>query len=213
MKLSEMKASPDVGRPERTFDICVSGKLAAKLAVADRAFYDAETRLAEARAAAEPVDEDSPIRPRRLAQRSVDPVLEQAAQDAAAECDRIRGRMAEHTVTLTVRASEFGKWRQWASQHPARDEDTDPAGHARDERYAAGICNVDALIPTLGDYVIDYGGEQPEPDSWAFIEANASPGDLTMLASIVVGLHEQVVDLGKSRVAWHADRQSVLGSV
>lgn len=216
MKLSEMKSSPDVGRPERTFQLCVSGKLTAELDAADQALFDAEQALAAGRARQQAVQEGEEHRPGRLGRPVVDvPALEKAAADAAAACDAIRERMRGHTIDLALRAWENSEWRQWANAHPARDEETDPAGWNRDRRWAGGFCDIDALIADLGNtspsgtrWIIRYGDEEPEGDSWAFILANAAPGDLTKLASILVGMHEQEVDLGKSRLDWLAGRQN-----
>ena len=193
MKLSEMKSSPDVGRPEATFPICVSGKLAADLEAADRDLFAAE----EEREAA-----------RKRGRQSALAAAQKRAKAAAERCDEIRARMEEHTIVLALRGKADGEWRNWTSAHPARDEDEDPQGHKRDARHG-GFCNIDDLIETLGEFVAKYGDEDPDPDSWAFIRDNAAGGDLTRLASKVIAMHEQVVDAGKSRVAWLDGRRNV----
>ena len=218
MKLSEMKASPDVGRPEQTYPICAAGKLVRELKAADDAFFEAQDALeAEQKRAEDRAEGGGP--PTRLSEASPLPALEQAAREAAETADAIRARMQEHTIVLSLRALQNGEWRQWVAKHPARDEEGDPAGHARDQQWAGGFCNIDDLIADLGsaypsgDRIITaYGDESPADDSWAFILGNAAPGDLTRLASTVVGMHEQVVDLGKSRRGWQDSRMTALAS-
>lgn len=218
MKLSEMKASPDVGRPEQTYSICAAGKLVRELKAADEAFFEAQDALeAEQRRAEERAEGGG--RPTRLGEASALPELERAARDAAEVADAIRARMQEHTVDLTLRTWLPGEWRQWVAKHPSRDEDADPAGHSRDQQWAGGFCDIDALIEDLGSVSLSgeriitaYGDEPPADDSWAFLLANAAPGDLTRLASTVVGMHEQGVDLGKSRRGWQDSRMTALAS-
>lgn len=197
--LSEIMKSPDVGRPQRTFPICVSGKLVAELEAADQELFAAQTEL-------EAAQHDK--RPGRVGAKSPIPALERAVKEKAAVCDAIRERMEDTTILLHLEAAETGAWRRWALEHPARDEDEQPAGHKRDRVHAAGYCDIDALISELGSYVTAYGDDQATPEAWEFVAANAAPGDLTRLASTVVAMHEQVVDLGKSRLAWLNDRRT-----
>lgn len=209
--LSELRLSPDVGRPEKPYDICVAGKLAAELEEADRELFGIEEQLQVAQG-------DRERSSRRLGEKPPEADLQQQAQAAAERSDEIRRRMTEHTVTLHLVGKPSGEWRRWAAAHPARDEEQDEGGAKRDQRYAGGWCDIDALIADLGGYTegeerrpgwIERYGEEPASDEWwQFVAANAAPGDLTMLASTVVGMHEQVVDLGKSRVAWQQTRRS-----
>lgn len=211
LSLSELKSSPDVGRPERTFSLCVAGKLVAELEAADRALQDAYGELAVARREQER-RADGEARPLRMGEASPVPALEAEAEKRAEKVDAIRARMEDHTVTLHLRGKTNGEWRQWATAHPARDEDDDKAGAARDARWAGGLCNIDALVDTLGDYVQRYG-DDPASDEWRDVAfSNAAPGDLTMLASRIVGMHEQGVDAGKSRVALLRDLRSATDS-
>lgn len=205
--LSELESSADVGRPERDFPICVSGKLAAELEAADRDMFEAAAALEAEREKAKDRDGgDGP--PRRAGQRGKIADLEKKATEAAEKCDAIRSRMEEHTVILHLRSKTNGEWRQWASVHPAREEDDDKAGAARDQRHAGGWCDIDALIADLPEYVAKYGDEDPS-DRWKnVVFGNAAPGDLTRLASVVVGMHEQVVDAGKPRGGWLLGRMS-----
>lgn len=233
--LSELKSSPDVGLPERTFPLCVSGKLVAELEAADSALYEAETELTAARVTLrearvraerrrdgeEPKLRSGQKSPAAEAEKKVAD-LEKRAEEAAERSDAIRERMVDHTIDLHLRGKPNGEWRQWVMKHPSRDEDTDPVGAQRDKTHAAGFCNIDALIADLGGYdmngerrsgfVVKYGGEEPSADSWEFVSNNAAPGDLTRLASTVVAMHEQVVDLGKSRTAWRNARTNASAS-
>lgn len=219
--LSELKSSPDVGLPEKPHKICVSGKLVAELEAADAELYAAEAELDTARAdlrtqrqrAERRRDGEEP----RLRSGETSPVdaaeqrvaeLEAKAQEAAEKADAIRERMEDHTVVLHLRAKPSGEWRQWVMRFPARDEDADPAGAQRDKRWAGAFCNIDALVNDAGMFVTAYGDEAASDDSWEFVRNNAAPGDLTRLASMLVAMHEQVVDLGKSRVTWRNGRTS-----
>lgn len=209
--LSEMQSSPDVGLPERTFPICVSGKLVAELEAADAELFEIEAELETERRKAQRRRDGEEPQLRRGAKSPV-PDLERKAEAAAERSDEIRARMEEHTIPLHLKGKSNGEWRQWATKHPARDEDADPTGHQRDQRHAAGFCNVDALIAECGQFVAKYGDEAPAEGSWEFVASNATPGDLTRLASTVVAMHEQGLDLGKSRRAWRDARRSATDS-
>lgn len=207
--MSDLMSSPDVGRPEDTYRICVSGKLVKERNAADAEIYDLTLEISKLEQA-EASDAPGP-RPQMNTKTRL--MLAREERQAAAEkSDAIRQRMTDHTVELLLRAKDQGEWRQWAAKNPARDEGKDPTGFNRDLRYAGSMCNIDALIAVAGEYVVKYGNEDPTAGSWDFIAANAAPGDLSMLASKIVGLHEQVVDLGKSRVALLGTLGSALAS-
>lgn len=220
-KLDELKSSPDVGLAEVTADVCVSAKLAAELEAADKALFEAEQKVIDLRAeldAAREVDEDAPKRPRRVGE-SPNADLKQRLKDAEAEADAaalasdaIRERMQRHTVRLSLRGKSAGEWRRWVSEHPARDKDDDPAGFERDRRYAAGFCDLDALVGDLHLWVVKYDDDAPSDEWWQVVSENGAPAHLRDAASRVVQMHEQVVDLGKSRVAWRSDRRSATAS-
>lgn len=199
--LSDLRKSPDVGRPEQTFDVCLSPRLAAELDAADKALFKAEEELE--------IAHENGSRPGRMGTKSPVPDLERKAEEAAQASDAIRARMAENTITLHLRALTLGEWRQWVSKHPARDKDEDRAGAARDAQWAGGFCNIDDLVAAAGMCVVKYGDEDPTDGAWEFITDNAAGGELTRLASTLVQMHEQGVDLGKSRVAWRSTRRSI----
>ncbi|HET7386455.1 MAG TPA: hypothetical protein VFJ19_07295 [Nocardioidaceae bacterium] len=230
-KLSELKSSPDVGLAEYPADVCVSTKLAAELEAADKALFEAEQKVIDLRAAleeAQQVDEDAPRRPRRsgespnadLKRRLKE--AEEQAEAAARASDEIRERMQQHTVRLTLQGKPSGEWRLWVAEHPPRDEDDDPAGFARDVRHAGvgagsgvkpfAFCDIDALVNDLHLWISKYDGEPASDEWWEFVSVNGAPAHLRNAASMVVRMHEQVVDLGKSRLAWRADRRSASNS-
>lgn len=205
--LAELQSSPDLGRPERTFPLCVAGKLVSELETADRDLSTAYAELSAARRVAE-ARRDGEAKPLRVGEESPVTAAEAKAETLAETVDAIRARMEDHTITLHLGGKTNGEWRRWASAHPARDEDVDKAGAQRDERFAGGFCNIDDLIAVLGDYVVRYD-DDPASDAWREVAfTNAAPGDLTLLASSVVAMHEQGVDAGKSRVALLRDLRS-----
>jgi hypothetical protein len=232
-KLDELKASPDVGQPEYTADVCLSAKLAAELEAADQVLFAAEAGLENARADLDRVREQAAEggasgRPRRAGQtahkeeREAVAAAEAAAEEAAAASDGIRERMSLVSVRLTLRAST-GEWGRWVGQHPPRLQwirtggtDEEPTGEAhtiaRDLRLTGGICDVDALIADLHYWIAKYDDDEPSDDWWEIVTANGVPADMAAAAGRVVQMHVQGVDLGKSRTAWRAERTSETAS-
>jgi hypothetical protein len=219
--LAELKSSPDVGLPEYTVKVHVSAKLVGALEAADLALYNADREAAEARAALEAArerdaDSDAPAPPRRSGQSPHADLVqrveaaESAAEGAARASDEIRARM--EVVEVLLRGTGSGEWRRWANAHPARDEESDRAGALRDQRYAAGYCDLDALVADLHLWVAECNGEAASEEWWEFLSTNGLPADLTAAASRVVQMHEQGVDLGKDRERWLADRRSATAS-
>lgn len=212
MKLSEMKKSPDVGLPETTFKICVSGKLIKELVDSDAIMFDLLDQVAalEAKKAKDEGDRPEGSRGgRRVGQKGNAGAIADLKAQAAAQAeisDAIRDRMEATTIELHLVGQPEGQWRQFRDAHPARSDEDDPAGWDRDRKWAAGYVNIDDVIASAGDWVAMYGEEEPADGSWDFIAANAAPGDLTKLASKIVGLHETGVDLGKSRRTWLDDQ-------
>jgi hypothetical protein len=211
--LSELQSSPDVGLPEAHADVCVAAKLVDELSAIDAELFEVEAEVEVLRereaSKAEGDPQGPPARP-----GDVSPLLEKEAKatELAAKADEVRDRIADHNVRLQLRAKPGGEWRQWAVANPARDEDADPQGAARDARWAGGHVNIDALAADLHQFVTRYNDEEPS-DAWAaFVRTKGAPAHLVLAASKVVGMHEQVVDEGKSRSAWLAARRSVNGS-
>jgi hypothetical protein len=201
MKLSEMKGSPDLGLPVRTHPICVAGKLSQQLEESDDILAGLYGEIESLKVAG-----GSERAKARNAARLRD--LSVQAEKQAETSDEIRERMEAHTIDLQLQGKDGGGWRAWARKHPARDRDDDRQGAERDMRWSGGTCNIDELIEAMPDFIVAYGEEPPAPDSWSFVSANAAPGDLTKLASTVVRMHEQGVDLGKSRRTLLADLTS-----
>lgn len=221
--LSELQSSPDVGLPERHADVCVSAKLVDELEGLDALLFEVEAEAGELRKEIAQLREQEALKaegerfgpPERaghvsplLAKQAELAELDAKADDLAPKADAVRERIAENNVRLQLRGKRLGEWRQWAAAHPARDEDVDPQGAARDRKWAAGQVNVDDLAADLHQFVVSYNGEPPSQEWAEFVEANGAPLHLVLAASKVVGMHEQAVDEGKSRSAWLADRRS-----
>lgn len=206
--LSELQSSPDVGLAERTVKICLSAKLAAELEQVKADLFEVQALIEQVKAER---SEDAPQKPKRMGDTGPLADLEAKADDLAKQGDALRERIDENSVEVLLRGKSSGEWRQWAMKHPARDEDEDRQGAERDRRWAGGLCNVDALVDDLRLFVASYNGEEPS-DAWAtFVAEKGVPANLTLAASYVVGMHEQVVDAGKSLADWLADRRNVSG--
>jgi hypothetical protein len=185
--LAELRKSPQAGPPQRTHFICVAGQLQAELDVLDR-------ELANAQA-----DEDFGGSARRMTDKS-------KAVEIAAAADKIRAQMEDETAKVLFRAKSRGEWRQWCMENPARD------GERRDNVTMAGICNADALVDTLGEYVAKINDDDPANGDWEFVATNAAPAALDAAARVVLEMHETVVDAGKSRRAWLSAQRSANSS-
>lgn len=179
--LSEIRSSEHVGRPERTYPICVAGRLVAEMSALDRALEEAF--------------EAESAKPRTMGEKS-------QAKKIAEQADALREQMAEHTVDVRLRASDNGSWRRWCQAHPAREDEE------RDKLFGVGICNSDDLIADLGTYVVKIGDDEPGKGDWDFIADNASAGDLLGMARVVMSMHESGVSVPKSRVSWLRERMS-----
>lgn len=207
-RLSELKSSPDVGRPERTVTVCVSGKLVRELEQAALELQEAQQELAAERFRVGADDEEPKGPPKRVGDKSRIPELEQRVADGEAKVEGIRGRMRDKSVTLLLRAIDQGAWRRWVQSHPARTEwvrtggtDDDPTGDERiiaRDRLAAGVCDLDALATDLGTFIAEYDGEPASDDWWTFLSENGAGGDMISAASHVVALHENNVNVGKA---------------
>lgn len=212
LSIADLRKSPHVGLPTETGPLCVAGEVSADFHAADQAFFLAAGEASVARDKARAAARDAEDGPRRV-RRASDPSevqalearateLEAVAGDAAKTADALREKMLEHTVQVTLRAIQDGPWRLWCDAHPARE------GDRRDRDEFAGICNSDALIASLGDWVTALNGEEPGPGDWEFVASNGAPGDLKALAGIVVRLQERGVNLGKSRLTWLNDQKT-----
>lgn len=211
--LSELQSSPDVGLPEVHADVCVSAKLVDELSALDNELFEIEAEIEQLREnETRDADGEPAGPPKRAGHVSALPAKEKRAADLAEAADKVRARIADNNVRLLLRGKGLGEWRQWAVKHPARDDEADPQGYARDVKWAGGHVNIDALAVDLHEFVARYNDEEPS-EAWAtFVATNGAPAHLVVAASKVVGLHEQVVDEGKSRSAWLAARRSASAS-
>lgn len=175
--LAELRKSPHVGLPERTYPLCVAGKLSAE-------FDRLEAELDEAL-------RDEISRSKRMGSKSrVDEVNERR--------EELRREMAEHEVVLRFRAKPSATWREWVNDNPPRDDNN------LDKQ--AGL-DVDALTDSLRDYVVSINGEDFTDDDWSFCIANAAPGDIWRMTALVLSLHQQGLDVPKSLNGWLATRR------
>jgi hypothetical protein len=167
-----------VGLPERSYSLCLASTLVAEV----QALL---TALEDARASASVQQEDGKAaKPKRMA----DGGAVKKIRDRLAE---VRGEMVEHTGSLTLRGIDEGKWRIWVGQHPARE------GSDRDDRIAYGYCNADDLLDNLEQFAVAWNGDTLGAGDWEFIRSKAAPGDLLEIASLVVVMHESVIDVPK----------------
>lgn len=182
--LSELRQSPHVGLPERTYQLCLAPKLIGEVQQLISKLEDAEVEAAAQR------NGDAAARPKRMADS---PVQKELREEIAA----LRDEMAEHTGVLTLRGTTEGAWRDWVDHHPARTgEDEDPAV-ARDKAIAWGVCNADDLIDDLDKYAVEWDGEPLQPGDWEFIVSKAAPGDLKEIGRVIVAMHETAVNVPK----------------
>lgn len=177
--VAELRTSPRVGRPERSYQLCLAPKL-----VAEVQSLLAELEDAQVASAAQREGNETAAPPRRLGQA---PAGAEIRQKLAA----LREELDEHTGTLTLRGMTEGDWRLWVDANPPRD------GNERDEALGYGFCNADALIDNLGAFAHEWNGEALGPGDWEFLSQNAAPGDVKAIASTVVQMHETVVNLPK----------------
>lgn len=177
--LAELRQSPRVGLPERTYSLCLASKLIGEIRTLAIELDEAETI-----AAAQREGDATKAAPRRAGESS--DVLEKRAKMAA-----LREEMIEHTGTLTLLGVDDGKWREWVDAHPARE------GNKRDRQIALGYCNADDLLDDLGRYAKAWNGDDLAAGDWDWIKSQAAPGDLKELGRIVVSMHEMAVDVPK----------------
>lgn len=177
--LAELRTSPRVGLPERTYKLCVASTLVAEVQSLMNELEDVRTSEAAQRDG----DEGS-TRPRRMADSP-------ASQTIRARLEALQTEMSEHTGDLTLQGMTEGDWRMWVDAHPPRE------GNERDDQLAYGFCNADALVDALESFTHAWNGEPLAAGDWAFLASNCAPGDIKAIASTVVQMHEAVVDLPK----------------
>lgn len=176
--LAELRQSPRVGLPERTYQLCLASTLVGEVQTLVSELEDAEVE------AARNEDEAKTSRPKRAGESS--PTVEIRKRLGA-----LQAEMAEHTGTLTLHGVTEGQWREWVDGNPARE------GNDRDKAIAWNCCNADALLDDLERYAKAWNGEDLKPGDWDFILSNAAPGDVKALVQIVVSMHEMAVNVPK----------------
>lgn len=177
--LAELRQSPRVGLPERSYRLCLAPKLVAEVQSLLSDLEDAQIA-----AVAQAEGDEGAAKPKRMGDASPAAKIRARLQELQSELD-------EHTGSLTLRGWDEGAWRLWVAEHPARKD------NARDEQLAYGCCNADALIDSLAEFAHAWNGEPLGPGDWEFLRTNAAPGDVKALAQLVVIMHESVVDVPK----------------
>lgn len=176
--LAELRQSPRVGLPERSYSLCLASTLIGEVQTLISELQDAEVEDA-ARAEGEAV-----AKPKRAAEKS-------AAAPIRKRLGELRSEMAEHTGILTLRGLTEGKWREWVDNHPPRE------GNKRDAQIAYNCCDADALLDDLELFAHAWNGDPVGPGDWDFIVSNAAPGDIKTITQLVVVMHETAVDIPK----------------
>lgn len=177
--IAELRQSPRVGLPERSYSLCLASALVSEVQALLGELEDAqETEAARAEG------DETAVKPKRMADAPRSRQIRERLSELHAE-------MADHTGSLTLRGVDEGKWRMWVDEHPARD------GNERDDSFGYGIANIDALVDDLSTYAIAWNGDSMGPGDWEFIKANAVPGDLRKVAQLIVAMHESAVDVPK----------------
>lgn len=177
--LAELRQSPRVGLPQRSYQLCVSSVI-----LGEYQSLLAQLEDAEITAAAQADGDESKAPPKRAGVKS-------PAAKIRARLAELRDELAEHTGTLTLQGVTEGDWRIWVDAHPARE------GNERDNTIAFGCCNADDLLDSLGTYAHAWNDEPLKAGDWDFLLANAAPGDIKTIAQLVVTMHESVVDIPK----------------
>lgn len=108
-----------------------------------------------------------------------------------AEKEALFDRMRESEGSVTLRATDGGKWHRFKEANPARGED-EPKLAKLDEKITWGVCNASALLDDLAEYVATWDGEELQPGDWATIAVQIAPADLRDIVTTVVGMHENL---------------------
>lgn len=177
--LAELKKSEHVGLPERLIEICVSGRLVAEIEELDVQFRN--------------LVNNAPTNPNKRVASGKD-----EQRQIADRMDVVRAQMAEHMVTIRVRAIKPAEWRALAAEHPPAD------GNRQHDLYQV---NLDALEEMAGDFVVEINGNEPGEGDWEFVRENAGGGDLRDLAKTIAAMHVSTVSIPKSRNAWLDDQR------
>lgn len=176
--LAELRQSPRVGLPERTYSLCLASKLVSEVQSLWAQLVEAE-QVEEARR-----EGDAAAPPRRNADKPESIKIRKKIATLQAE-------MTEHTGNLRIVGVPAGEWEDWVDHHPPRENND------RDLRIADGICNADDLLADLGKYAKAWNGDDLGEGDWEWLKSNAAPGDIKAIARTVVRMHEGTVDVPK----------------
>lgn len=168
--LAELRASTRTSLPVWSYSICLAQGLVAEV-------QRLEEQILEARLPRRDADDDGP--PRRLAE-GVDPKIAELEDRKAALYDEMR----EHTGELRLVGKPAGEWRRFVDANPPRKDSQ------ADEMFAYGLCDADALLARLGEFVESWNGEPLSEVDWQFIADRAPAGDLKEICRQVVQMHE-----------------------
>lgn len=187
LSLDELMQSPHAGLPEMAIPVCVAGKLNAEFDVIDA---ELDRLLNEPYTPVDPEGETGRVpRHGEKTARPRNPRIKELNDRR----EELRKVMADHMVTVLLRAREDGLWRDWKSKNPPRDDE--------DADLRAGL-NIDALIAAIGrnprDWVAKLNGEGYTDEQWAFVWKNAGEGNQWRLAAGARQLHTSGVDVPKS---------------
>lgn len=188
--LADLRAQRPQSRPERSLTVCLAPHLVAEV----QQLTEESTRL-------KPLEADeSDTAPRRMGQGEHPRAVEIRERLAA-----LLDEMAEHEGELRVRASRTdGEWRNWANEHPARDEGE--PGHDRDQRVSYGLCDSDALLDDLATYAYSWNGEPlGDGEFAALIEPSLGSPDKAEMARAVVSMYESRLDFPQWRTSLSAN--------
>lgn len=176
--LAELRQSPRVGLPERTYALCLASTLVGEVQALLARLNDAE----EIEGAA--ADGDTATKPKRMGEGSESAKIRK-------ELAAVQAEMVEHTGDLKLRGLTEGEWRLWVDANPARENND------RDGAVTYGMCNADALLENLATFAVAWNGSPLDAGDWDFIRSKAAPGDLKEIARTVVMMHEGTVDVPK----------------
>lgn len=185
--LEDLEKSPPKSRLERSFSVVLDATLVRKVA-------------------------DLAAQSRNVA-GSKKPADRQAYRRMITELEGLQPQVEAASGTLVLRANlTQGEWTRFVDSHPARPEGQ--KGHERDQRWAYGVVNVDALIEHLDQYAHMWENDTLEPTERdkdgnvtrrgqfdRLLRDNIPPGDLNEMAAVVVLFYETSPDFASWRSA------------
>lgn len=177
--LDELDSTP-VAVPTRDVEVCLDGNLVVRMA--DLA-EEIDTLVTAAAA-----------RPRKGG-APADPRLTEARQELA----QVAEQAERQTGILTVRKSiPQGEWMTFVDENPPRPEKT--SARDRDDRWAHGKVNVDALIARLADFAHSWDGKEFADGQFErVVLPRLVGGDIGEAAKAVVELYEGRRDFHEMR--------------